>query len=220
MCLSISSFQVSINPFKLGMIFQCFLSFVVNVHVGIHQRERKKKNKGFCVSKILVETEIATVLAWTVGLVLVGAARRVVVCGGFLGAGHDAGFLVVADAFLEEVSFAREGDALHEVERVGGVVEFRVAEGDEESVGDEFNVLLHQGGVHAEQAARQGFCQEFLFDHDGFGDDVLHRLLRGPIVQVGEEQAGEIGVQALVPRDEFVAEGKTRHEAAFFQPED
>lgn len=65
--------------------------------------------------------------------------------------------MVIADAFLEEVGFAREGYALHEVEGVGHVVEFRVSEGDEETVGDEFNVLLHQGGVHSEQGTRQGF---------------------------------------------------------------
>ena len=128
--------------------------------------------------------------------------------------------MVVAHPFLEEVGFARERDALHEVERVAHVVVFRIAEGEEETVGDEFDVLLHQSGVHAQQGARQRFRQEFLLDLDGFGDDVLHRLLRRPVVQVGEEQAGEVGVQALVARDELVAEGETRHQAAFLQPED
>ena len=102
--------------------------------------------------------------------------------------------MVIAHSFLEEVGLARERDALHEVERVGHVVEFGIAEGDEESIGDEFNVLLHQGGIHAEQGARQSFRQKFLLDHDGFRDHVLHGLLRGPVVQVREEQAGEVGV--------------------------
>lgn len=37
---------------------------------------------------------------------------------------------------------------------------------------------------------------------------------------MGEEQAGEVGVHALVAGDELVGEGETGHEAAFLEPED
>ena len=35
-----------------------------------------------------------------------------------------------------------------------------------------------------------------------------------------EEQAGEVGVEPLVPRDELVAEREAGHESALLQPED
>lgn len=101
-------------------------------------------------------------------------------------AGHDAGFLVVADALLEEVGLAGQRDGFHKVERVGRFVEFLVPERQEETVGDELDVLFHEVGVHAEQRARQRLCQELLLDGHGLGDDVLHGLLAGAVVQVGE----------------------------------
>jgi hypothetical protein len=52
---------------------------------------------------------------------------------------HDTSLLVLADALLEEVGLATEGDVLHEVEGVGGVVELLVAECEEQTVGDELN---------------------------------------------------------------------------------
>ena len=128
--------------------------------------------------------------------------------------------MIVTYAFFEEVGLAGKGDAFHEIERVGNVVEFLVAERDEEAVGDEFNVLRHQGGVHAQQGAGEGFGQELLLDGDGLGDDVLHGLLAGAGVEVGEEEAGEVGVEAFVAGDEFVGEGQAGHETTFLQPED
>lgn len=97
---------------------------------------------------------------------------------------------------------------------------FLVAEGEEEAVSDEFDVLLHEAGVHAQQRARQRLGQELLLDGHGLGDDVLHGLLARAVVQVGEEQAGEIGVHAFVAGDELVGEGEAGHEAAFLEPED
>lgn len=35
-----------------------------------------------------------------------------------------------------------------------------------------------------------------------------------------EEEAGEVRVEAFVPRDQLVGESETRHEAALLQPED
>lgn len=120
---------------------------------------------------------------------------------------HDTGFLIIADALFKEIGLAGQGDGLHEVEGISRIVEFRVAEGDQQPIGDEFNVLLHQRGVHAQQRAGQGLGQEFLLDGHGFGDDVLHGLFAGTVVQVGEEEAGKIGVEAFVARDEFVGKG-------------
>ncbi len=37
---------------------------------------------------------------------------------------------------------------------------------------------------------------------------------------MGEEEAGEVGVEALVARDELVGEGEAGHEAALLEPED
>ncbi|KAJ8607525.1 hypothetical protein MRB53_040235 [Persea americana] len=51
-------------------------------------------------------------------------------------------------------------------------------------------------------------------------DDLLDGRLVGARLQVREEQAGEVGVHALVARDELVGEGQARHQAALLQPED
>lgn len=181
----------------------------------MYSREASKDNTQRLATQrleLLIEVEVAAVLILFLLLSLHGLL--------LVRAGHDAGFLVVADAFFEEVGLAGQGDGLHKVERVGRFVVFLVAEGEEETVSDEFDVLFHEVGVHAQQRAGQGLGQEFLLDGHGLGDDVLHGLLAGPFVQVGEEQAGEVGVHAFVAGDELVGEGQAWHEAAFLEPED
>jgi hypothetical protein len=120
-------------------------------------------------------------------------------------ASHDTGLLVVTDALLKEVGLASQRNVLHEVEGVGRVVVLGVAESQEQTVGDELNVLAHERGVHAEQSARQRVAKEFLLDLNGLGDDGEDRLLAGAVVEEREEEAGE---------------GKTGHETALLEPED
>ena len=133
---------------------------------------------------------------------------------------HDTGLLVVTNTLLEEVGLATERDVLHEVEGVGGVVELAVAEGEEQTVGDELDVLAHEGGVHAEERAGKGVRKELLLDLDGLGDDALDEGRRGLVLELGEEQASKVGVHTLVTGDELVGEGQTGHETALLQPED
>lgn len=42
----------------------------------------------------------------------------------------------------------------------------------------------------------------------------------GALLQVTEEQTSEIGMHALVPRDELVRKRKTRHQPPLLQPKD
>lgn len=164
--------------------------------------------------EVIIEGEVAAVLVLRLG-------RRGGVAGDvLLGAVHDTGLLVLADALLEEVGLAAERDVLHEVEGVGGAVVLVIAEGEQQAVGDELDVLLHQVGVHAEQAAGEGLRQELLLDLYRVDDDVLDQLLAGAVLQVREQQAREVRVQALVARDELVGEGQARHQAALLEPED
>jgi hypothetical protein len=136
-----------------------------------------------------------------------------------VGALHNTSNLVVTDALLEEVGLAGQGDVLHEVEGIGRVVNLDVAESEQQTVGDEFNVLAHEVGVHAKESAWQSIGQEFLLNLDGLNDNVADGLGRGLVLDLGEEEAGEVGVHALVAGDEFVGEGQTRHEAALLEPE-
>ena len=133
---------------------------------------------------------------------------------------HHARLLVVAHPLLEEVGLARERDVLHEVEGVGGVEEFAVAECKEQAIGDELDVLVHEVGVHAEQCTRQGVGQELLLDGHCFDDDALDQRLVGLVLEMREEEAGEVGVHALVTGDEFVGEGEAGHQSTLLQPED
>ena len=145
--------------------------------------------------KVLVEVEVTSILIHLLWLAISSFLVR---------AGHDAGFLVIADALLEEVGFASEGYRLHEVEGVGRIVDFLIPEGEEETVGDELDVLLHERGVHAEQCAGESIGQELLLDRDGLGDDVLYGLLAWAVVEVRKEEASEVGVKTLVTGDQLV----------------
>ena len=140
----------------------------------------KLRQKGFLSSdarlKVFIEVEVSTVLILLLLLplddLLLGRA------------GHHTRFLVVANALFEEVGLAGQGDGFHEIERVGHLVVFLIAEGEEETVRDEFDVLFHEGGVHAQQRARQRLRQELLLDGNSLGYDILHRLLAWAVIQV------------------------------------
>ena len=132
----------------------------------VHSKTNKKTR--MLISKVLVEVEIPPIF-----ILLLPLSLHVVF---FIRARHHARLLIIADAFLEEIGLAGQGDGLHKIERVGRFVVFLVPEREEQAVGHEFDVLLHEIGVHAQQRARQGFGQEFLLNGDGFGDDVLHGL--------------------------------------------
>ena len=55
---------------------------------------------------------------------------------------------------------------------------------------------------------------------DSFFDDLLDPRLGRLVLQVVEHEAGEVGVEALVTGDQFVAEGQAGHQATLLQPED
>ena len=135
-------------------------------------------------------------------------------------ASHDACLLIISDTLLEEVGLAGKGDILHEVERVGNLVDLLVAKRQKETISNELDVLLHESRVHAEKSARKSFSQELLLNLDGLGDDILDGLFAWAVLQVGEEKAGKVGVETLVTGDELVGECKTSHETTLLQPED
>lgn len=166
------------------------------------------KGEGARCLEVIVEREITAVLSLDLLL------------GVLLGAVHDTSLLVFTDALLEEVGLATQGDVLHEVEGVADLVDLLVAEGDEEAVSNELDVLLHQVGVHAEKSARQSLGQELLLNGDGISDDVVNHLLAGTVVEVRVEKAGEVSVETLITRDELVGEGQARHETTLLEPED
>lgn len=137
-----------------------------------------------------------------------------------LGAAHDVGLLVVTNTLLEEVGLAGQGDVLHKVEGIGGVVVLGVAQCNQETVSNELDVLSHEFGVHSEKSNRKSLCQELLLNGDSLSNDVLYNLLAGAVVEVREQQAGKVGVETLVTRDQLVRESQTRHHATLLQPED
>ena len=133
--------------------------------------------------------------------------------------GHDSGLLVVADSLLEEVGLSIQRDVLHEVKWILDIVDLGAAQLDEKPVRHKLDVDLHEVAVHADQVNGQGLGQELCFDCDCLADDFFDALLRGLVQEVVEHEAGEVGVQALVARDELVTEGETGHEATLLQPE-
>jgi hypothetical protein len=136
--------------------------------------------------------------------VLVNAKRMIVLSRilstNLLGTTHDTCLLIIGNPFFEEICLPCQGDIFHDwqlvgyfhtgndtIERVGGIIVFLVAQGDQETISDELDVLFHEFGVDTEQRARQAFSQEALFNFDGFGDDVLNRLFAWTLAEVGEE---------------------------------
>jgi hypothetical protein len=59
-----------------------------------------------------------------------------------------------------------------------------------------------------------------LLNGHGFGDDPLDGIGMRPLPEMTEEQAGKVGMHALVSRDELVGESETGHKAALLEPED
>lgn len=161
--------------------------------------------------EILVEDKVTLVSSGSSPrLRLLSARRRLV----------DTGLCVVADPLLEEVCLPLERDHVHEIERVHHVVDLFVPERHEQAIGDEFNVLIHQDGIHADQRAREGVCQKLLFDRDGLHDDKLDGVGVGPFAEVAEEETGKVGVHPLVAGDELVGKGEAGHQAALLEPKD
>lgn len=60
------------------------------------------------------------------------------------------GLGVVRRPLLKKVRLALQGDHVHKVERVLGVVHFGIAERFQEMVGDELDVLTHKSRIHAD----------------------------------------------------------------------
>ena len=137
-----------------------------------------------------------------------------------LRAGHDACLLVVTDTLLEEVGLASKGDILHEVEGVGRLVVLLVSEGEQEAISNEFDILLHEVRVHAQESAGKGLGQELLLNGDRFSDHIQNGLLAWSVLQVGKEQASKVGVKTLVTRNQLVGEGEASHQSTLLQPED
>lgn len=131
----------------------------------------------------------------------------------------DARFRVGRHTRLEEVGFTLQRNVLHEVERVGIVVHLVVSERDEQSIGDESNVLAHELFVHAYERDGQSIGQEFTFEVDGFLDDALHGFRMRSSLEVSEEQACKVGVETFISRDQFVGERQSRHEPSLLEPE-
>ena len=95
-----------------------------------------------------------------------------------------------------------------------------VAERDEETIGDEFDVLAHELLVHADELDGESGRQELLFDLHSLLDDGEDSVWVRPPLQVREEQASEICVKTFVSADEFVGESQAGHQATLLEPED
>ena len=62
---------------------------------------------------------------------------------------------IIGDALLEEVGLALEGDHVHEIEWVGHIVHLVVPQRNQQTIGDKFDVLTHELGIHSDQCNRQ-----------------------------------------------------------------
>lgn len=76
---------------------------------------------------------------------------------------------------------------MNTIEWVCRVVVFLIAQSDQETVSNEFDILFHEFRVDSQQGTRQTFGQESLFDFDSFGDDILDDLFARSFTEMAEE---------------------------------
>jgi len=88
-----------------------------------------------------------------------------------------------------------QGDEVHEVERVLGVEVLGAAEGHEQAVSHKLDVELHQVAVHPDELHGQRLRQELLLNLDSLDDQLRHSLDIRTVLEVVEEQAGEVAVE-------------------------
>merc|ERR1712012_369388 len=131
--------------------------------------------------------------------------------------GHPS-LLILPNLLLEKVSLALQGDVLHEVEGVGGVVEFITVELQQESVRHELDVLHHQLCIHTDQSDWKSLCEELTLDVHSVSDYLIDPLLTRLVDQVSEHEAGEVSVETFVSRYQLVAEAQTWHQTSLLQP--
>ena len=121
------------------------------------------------------------------------------------------GFGVFFNEFFEEIRFPLEADHFHPFKRVADFVVSLVAEGNQELVGAELDVVTHHGQVHPDN--------KFHFDVDCAADDVSDTCCRKAVDQFRVEEACKVAVESFVMADQFVAEAEARHKSALFEPE-
>ena len=136
------------------------------------------------------------------------------------GAGHHSRLLVLAHSLLEEVGLALQRNQLHPVKWVAGSENLAVAESCKKPVCNKLNVLRHEVLVHADKIAGECVANELSLNLHRAPDDVVHDVLCKLVLQHLVQEAGKVGVEALVSGNQLVGEGEARHLAALLQPED
>ena len=116
----------------------------------------------------------------------------------------DSSSSVLSNSLLEKVGFALERDHLHPLERVLDLVKFRRPQCEEQVVGHKHDVLGHESRVHSNKFYWQRVFDEAHFDLHRFTYDCLEAFIRELVDQVLVDQAGQVRVHALVPRDQLV----------------
>lgn len=129
-------------------------------------------------------------------------------------AGHDGSLLILPHPLLKEIGLSLQRDHLHPIKWVLNVVDLSISQSPQQSIGHKLDVLTHQFTVHAHQSARQRIAHKFPFDINRVTDDPLDALLAQLLLQEGVEQAREVAVESLIPRNQLVREGQPRHQPA------
>ena len=132
----------------------------------------------------------------------------------------DTSSLVIADSLLKKVGFTLQGDHIHPLEGVLNVVVLGYSELEKKSIGNEFDVLVHQSRIHTDELNWQRISDEMTFNLDSFRDNFKDSLIGQFVVEMLVQKAGEVGMHTFVSRDQFVGECETGHQSSLLDPED
>ncbi len=87
--------------------------------------------------------------------------------------------------FFKEICFPLEADHFHPFEWVANFLVSLVAEGNQELVGAELDVVTHHGRVHPNEFNGEGINNKFHFNVDHAADDVGDACFRKAVDQFG-----------------------------------
>ena len=125
---------------------------------------------------------------------------------------------VFAHSFLKKVGFSFDAYQLHEIKRIGRVIHLVTVQLQKQAVGNKFNVLNHQLGIHSNEATRQRFTNKLGFNLNRFFDNFLHARFGKVFHHFIIKQDCKFGMKRFVAGNQFVAERETGHQPAFFHP--
>jgi hypothetical protein len=122
-------------------------------------------------------------------------------------------------SLMHFLNFSLKADCFHPLKQVANFVVSTAAEGNQELVAAELDVVAHHAQIHPNEFNREGINNKFHLNVNCTADNIDDGFFGKTVSQFGVEEACKVTVEPFVAADKFVAEAKARHESMLFYPE-